>query len=96
MTSHRDDVKILQLQYFTGVKVHRIVMFLVQIIAQMQLTMIKLYNAITEETIKIFHSHFCLILCASFEESKGLTEAQAVKPWLKFFEKIVVDLIFGP
>ena len=29
VTSHRDDVNILQLRYFKGIKVHRIVMFLV-------------------------------------------------------------------
>ena len=49
-------------------------MLLVEIIAQLQLTMIKLYNVITKETIKLFHSHFCLILCASFKERRGLTE----------------------
>ena len=49
-------------------------MFLVEIIAQLQLTMIKLYNVITKETNKLFHSHFCLILCASFKERRGLTE----------------------
>ena len=41
MTAHRDDVKILQLR---DIKVHWIVMFLVKITAQLQLTMIKLYN----------------------------------------------------
>ena len=29
MTSHRDDVKILQLKEFGGIKVHWIVMFLI-------------------------------------------------------------------
>ena len=31
---------------------------------------IKLYNAITKEATKIFHSHFCLMLCVSFKERK--------------------------
>ena len=45
MTLHRNDVGILQLQLFRGIKVHRIVMFLNYY--AMQLTMIKLYHAMT-------------------------------------------------
>ena len=67
-------------------------MFLVKIFARLQLTMIKLHDAITKGTIQIFHSHFCLILCASFKKRKGFTETQAYKRWLK----ILVDLIFWP
>ena len=48
-------------------------------------TMIKRYNAITKETIQIFHSHFDLILWASFKERKGFIETQAVDPWLKIY-----------
>ena len=44
---------------------------------------VKLCNAISKETIKIFHSHFCLNLCASFKERKGFAETQVVKLWLK-------------
>ena len=28
------------------------------------------YNAITKKAIQIFHSHFCLILCASYRSEK--------------------------
>ena len=61
MTSYRDDVKILKLQQFRGIKVNRIVMFLVKVIAQSQPIMIKLYNAIIKEITKTFHLNFCLI-----------------------------------
>ena len=47
----------------------RIVMFLIQVVTQLQLTIIKLYT-ITKEISKIFRLHFCLILCASFKEKK--------------------------
>ena len=57
MTSHCDDARIRQLRWFRGIKVHRIVMFLIQIITQLQLTMIKLYNAITKKTTKIYFIH---------------------------------------
>ena len=62
---------------------HRIEVFLVLIITQLQLPRIKLYNAITKETTKIFHSHFCMMLCVSFKERKVFTETQAVESWLK-------------
>ena len=93
MTSNRDDVKILQLQ-FRGIKGHGVVMFLVQITAQLQLAMIKLQNAITKETIKIFHSHLLDSLRFSlFKERKGFTETQAVVK--KCTKKILVYHIFG-
>ena len=64
-------------------------MFPIRVITQMQLTMIKLCNAITKETTKIFCSHFCLILCASFKEKisqrKGFIRTQAVESWLKIY-----------
>ena len=55
-------------------------------------------NATTKETTKTFHLHFCLILCASFKKTKGFTETQAVKPWLKIYlaEKNLVFFISGP
>ena len=58
---------------------HRTVMFLIYIITQLQLTIVKLDNVITMETTNIFYSYFCLMLCASFKERKGFTETQAVK-----------------
>ena len=41
-----------------------------------------------KEKIKIFHSYFCLILCASFKEQKGFAETQAVRP-------IIFDITFN-
>ena len=78
VTSHRDDVKILH--YNCSTEVLKCI-----VLPKLQLTMIKLYNAITKETTKIFHSHFWLMLCVSFKERKGFTETQAVRPWLKIF-----------
>ena len=83
MTSHRDDVKILHYNYRSLEVLKCIVLCCFQ--PKLHLTMIKLYNAITEETAKIFHSHFCLMLCVSFKERKGFTDTQAVTPWLKIF-----------
>ena len=82
-TSHRDDVKILHYNYSSLEVLKCIVLQCFQ--PKLQLTMIKLYNAITKETTKIFHLHFSLMLCVSFKERKGFTETQAVRPWLKIF-----------
>ena len=60
---------------------------------QSQLTMIKLYNAITKKTTKISFIH---AFAWSFElhlrgektgRRKGFTETHAVKPWLKIYRK---------
>ena len=92
VTSHRDEVKILHYNYSSLEVLKCIVLQRLQ--PKLQLTMVELYtrNAITKETKKIFHSHFCLMLCVSFKERKDFTETQAVRPWLKIFVKI----IFGP
>ena len=60
---------------------------LVYINTPLQLTLIKLFYAETEETIKIFHLQytFARCFCASFEDRKDFTETQAVKPWLKIY-----------
>ena len=81
MTSHRDDVKILHYKYSSLGVLKCIILKCFQ--PKLQLTMIKLYSAITKET-NIFHSHFRLMLCVSFKERKGFTETQAVRPWKKF------------
>ena len=90
VTSHHDHVKILHYNYSSFEVLKCIVLQYFR--PKLQLTMIKLYNAITKETTKKFHSHFCLMLCVSFKERKGFTETQAVRPWLK----ILVEIIFGP
>ena len=82
-TSHHNDVKILHYNYSSFEVLKCIVLQYFR--PKLQLTMIKLYNAITKETTKIFHSHFCLMLCVSFKERKGFTGTQAVRPWLKIF-----------
>ena len=89
-TSHCDDVKILHYNYSSLEVLKCIVLQCFQ--PKLQLIMIKLYNAITKQTTKIFHLHFSLMLCVSFKERKGFTETQAVRPWLK----ILVEIIFGP
>ena len=83
MTSHRDDVKILHYNYSSLEVLKCIILICFQ--PKLQLTMIKLYSAITKETTKIFHSHFRLMFRVSFKERKGFTETQAVRPWLKIF-----------
>ena len=64
---------------------YRIVMLVDRAIAVNLYYVTQLYNASTEETISIFHSQFCLILCASFKERKNFTGSQADKPWLKTY-----------
>ena len=86
VTSHRDDVKISQLTYSSSEVLKRIDCNVSSLnYCALAATTIKLYNAITKETIQLFHSHFCLILCASLKERKGFTETQAVNPWLKIY-----------
>ena len=75
VTSHRDDVKILHYNYSSLEVLKCIVLKCFQ--PKLQLTMIKLYSAITKETTNIFHLHFRLMLCVSFKERKGFTETQA-------------------
>ena len=82
VTSHCHDVKILHHNYSSLEVLKCIVLQCFQ--PKLQLTMSALYNAITKKTTKIFHSHFCLMLCVSFKERKGFTGTQAVRPWLKF------------
>ena len=57
VASHRDDVKILHYNYSSLEVLKCIVLKCFQ--PKSQLTMIKLYNARTKDTAKIFHSHFC-------------------------------------
>ena len=83
MTSHRDDVKVLHYYYSSLEVLKCIILKCFQ--PKLQLTVIKLYRAITKETTKIFYSHFCVMLCVSFKERKGFTETLAVRPWLKIF-----------
>ena len=64
MTSHRDDVKILHYNYSSLEVLKCNVLRCFQ--PKLQFTMINLYKAITKKTTKIFHSHFCLMLCVSF------------------------------
>ena len=82
VTSDRDDVKLLH-NYYSSLEVKCIVLQCFQ--PKLQLTIIKLYNVITKETTKIFHSHFCLMLYVSFKERKGFTETQAIRLWLNLF-----------
>ena len=72
VTSNRDDEKTLHYNYSSLEILKYIVLQCFQ--PKLQLTMIKLYNAITKEATKIFHSHFCVMFCASFKERKGFTE----------------------
>ena len=76
LTSHRDDVKtknttiaVVHIRY----QVHRIVMYLVEIIAQLQLTMIKLYNVITSD------AEASVLWCIRFQMAVSLPQPKCFR-----------------